>query len=151
MNFSLPSINLLSRRCLKGSAVENLLRFGLIPELVGRLPVIATLDSLSEDALMDILTRPKNAIVRQYQRIFDMEGIKLEFTDGALRAVARLALERATGARGLRAVLETAMLDVMYELPSRLDVIGCTITEEVIGGGAEPLLTFRGERRKKEA
>ena len=130
---------------------EDLLRFGLIPELVGRLPVVATLDNLSEDALMDILVRPKNAVVRQYQRIFDMEGIKLDFTDEALRAVSRLALERNTGARGLRAVLETAMLDVMYELPGRLDVIGCTITEEVITEGAEPLLTFRGERRKKEA
>jgi ATP-dependent Clp protease ATP-binding subunit ClpX len=130
---------------------EDLLRFGLIPELVGRLPVVASLESLNEDALVDILTRPKNSIVRQYQRIFDMEGIKLEFTDDALRAAARLALDRNTGARGLRAVLETAMLDVMYELPSRLDVIGCTITEEVIADNAEPLLTFRGERRRKEA
>jgi ATP-dependent Clp protease ATP-binding subunit ClpX len=130
---------------------EDLLRFGLIPELVGRLPVVASLESLNEDALVDILTRPKNSIVRQYQRIFDMEGIKLEFTDEALRAAARLALDRNTGARGLRAVLETSMLDVMYELPSRLDVIGCTITEEVIAEGAEPLLTFRGERRRKEA
>ena len=86
-----------------------------------------------------------------YQRIFEMEGIKLEFTDEALQAVAKHAIERNTGARGLRAVLETAMLDVMYELPSRLDVIGCTITEEVISQGAEPLLTFRGERKKKEA
>ncbi|HWN81144.1 MAG TPA: ATP-dependent Clp protease ATP-binding subunit ClpX [Candidatus Udaeobacter sp.] len=130
---------------------EDLLRFGLIPELVGRLPVVASLESLNEDALVDILTRPKNSIVRQYQRIFDMEGIKLEFTPDALRAAARLALERNTGARGLRAVLETAMLDVMYELPSRLDVIGCTITGEVMLQGAEPLLTFRGERRRKEA
>jgi ATP-dependent Clp protease ATP-binding subunit ClpX len=130
---------------------EDLLRFGLIPELVGRLPVVASLESLNEDALVDILTRPKNSIVRQYQRIFDMEGIKLEFTDDALRAAARLAFDRNTGARGLRAVLETAMLDIMYELPSRLDVIGCTITEEVITDNAEPLLTFRGERRRKEA
>src|SRR6188474_2528333 len=102
---------------------EELLRFGLIPELVGRLPVVASLESLNEDSLVDILTRPKNSIVRQYQRIFDMEGIKLEFTPDALRAAAKLALDRNTGARGLRAVLETAMLDVMYELPSRLDVI----------------------------
>jgi ATP-dependent Clp protease ATP-binding subunit ClpX len=130
---------------------EDLLRFGLIPELVGRLPVVASLESLNEDSLVDILTRPKNSIVRQYQRIFDMEGIKLEFTPDALRAAAKLALDRNTGARGLRAVLETAMLDVMYELPSRLDVIGCTITGEVISEAAEPLLTFRGERRRKEA
>src|SRR6188474_1086632 len=102
---------------------EDLLRYGLIPELVGRLPVVASLESLNEDSLVDILTRPKNSIVRQYQRIFDMEGIKLEFTPDALRAAAKLALDRNTGARGLRAVLETAMLDVMYELPSRLDVI----------------------------
>jgi ATP-dependent Clp protease ATP-binding subunit ClpX len=118
---------------------------------VGRLPVVASLESLNEDSLVDILTRPKNSIVRQYQRIFDMEGIKLEFTPDALRAAAKLALDRNTGARGLRAVLETAMLDVMYELPSRLDVIGCTITGEVISQAAEPLLTFRGERRRKEA
>jgi ATP-dependent Clp protease ATP-binding subunit ClpX len=130
---------------------EDLLRFGLIPELVGRLPVVSSLESLNEDSLVDILTRPKNSIVRQYQRIFDMEGIKLEFTPDALRAAAKLALDRNTGARGLRAVLETAMLDVMYELPSRLDVIGCTITGEVISKAAEPLLTFRGERRRKEA
>jgi ATP-dependent Clp protease ATP-binding subunit ClpX len=130
---------------------DDLLKFGLIPELVGRLPVVAALESLSEDALMDILTKPKNAIVRQYQRIFEMEGIKLEFTEDAQRAVAKEAIERNTGARGLRAVLETAMLDVMYELPSRLDVIGCTITAEVISQGAEPLITYRGERKKKEA
>jgi ATP-dependent Clp protease ATP-binding subunit ClpX len=130
---------------------EDLLRFGLIPELVGRLPVVAALESLNEDALMDILTKPKNAIARQYQRIFEMEGIKLELTEEALRAVAKQAIDRNTGARGLRAVLEIAMLDVMYELPSRLDVIGCTITDDVILNGAEPLLTFRGERKKKEA
>jgi ATP-dependent Clp protease ATP-binding subunit ClpX len=130
---------------------DDLLKFGLIPELVGRLPVVAALESLSENALMDILTKPKNAIVRQYQRIFEMEGIKLEFTEEAQRAVAKEAIERNTGARGLRAVLETAMLDVMYELPSRLDVIGCTITAEVINQGAEPLITYRGERKKKEA
>jgi ATP-dependent Clp protease ATP-binding subunit ClpX len=129
---------------------EDLLRFGLIPELVGRLPVLASLERLDQSALVEILTKPKNAVVRQYQRIFDMEGIKLEFTDDALDAVALLATERKTGARGLRAVLETAMLDVMYELPSRLDVIGCTITAEVITQGAEPLLTFRGDARKKK-
>ncbi len=127
---------------------EDLLRYGLIPELVGRLPVMCSLESLGEEALIEVLTRPKNAVVRQYQRIFDMEGIKLEFTPGALAAVARQAMERGTGARGLRAVLEGAMLDVMFELPSRLEVTGCTITEEVIAKEGEPLLTHRGEQRE---
>ncbi|MGD8393995.1 MAG: ATP-dependent Clp protease ATP-binding subunit ClpX [Candidatus Eiseniibacteriota bacterium] len=130
---------------------EDLLKYGLIPELVGRLPVTCSLESLGEEALMEVLTRPKNAVVRQYQRIFEMEGIKLEFTEGALSTVAHEAMERGTGARGLRAVMENAMLDVMFELPSRLDVTGCTITEDVILKRAEPLLTFRGERQQKEA
>ncbi|HYR69682.1 MAG TPA: ATP-dependent Clp protease ATP-binding subunit ClpX, partial [Candidatus Dormibacteraeota bacterium] len=111
---------------------DDLLRYGLIPELVGRLPVIGALDSLSKASLIDILTKPKNAITKQYQKFFDMEGVKLEFTEDGLEAVAELALKRGTGARGLRAVLEEAMLDLMYEIPSRLEVVGCTITREVI-------------------
>jgi len=132
---------------------EDLLRYGLIPELVGRLPVIGTLDSLDEDSLVRILTEPKNAITRQYQKFFDMEGVKLDFTEDSLRAISQSAIKRGTGARGLRAVLEEAMLDVMYEIPSRADVIGCTISRECIVGGAPPLLTYRGERekRRKEA
>ncbi|MFH0778662.1 MAG: ATP-dependent Clp protease ATP-binding subunit ClpX, partial [Candidatus Eisenbacteria bacterium] len=130
---------------------EDLLKYGLIPELVGRLPIIAPFHELSEPILIDILTKPKNALVKQYQKFFDMEGIKLEFTEDALHAVARLATKRGTGARGLRAVLEEAMLDVMYDLPSRNDVVGCTITKETVLHKTPALLTFRGERRRKEA
>jgi ATP-dependent Clp protease ATP-binding subunit ClpX len=130
---------------------DDLLRFGLIPELVGRLPVTSSLDSLNKESLVEILTKPKNAISRQYQKSFDMEGVKLEFTDDALEAVAELAIQRGTGARGLRAVLEEAMLDLMYEIPSRLEVVGCTITRDVIEKKAEPILTYRGDRRRKEA
>jgi ATP-dependent Clp protease ATP-binding subunit ClpX len=132
---------------------EDLLRYGLIPELVGRLPVVGVLESLDENALVSILTEPKNAITKQYQRFFEMEGVKLDFTEDALRAIAQAAIKRGTGARGLRAVIEEAMLDVMYDIPSRPDVIGCTISRECIVGGAAPLLTYRGERekRRKEA
>jgi ATP-dependent Clp protease ATP-binding subunit ClpX len=122
---------------------DDLLRFGLIPELVGRLPVNASLDSLGRESLVEILTKPKNAITKQYQKSFDMEGVKLEFTDDALEAVAELAIQRGTGARGLRAVLEEAMLDLMYEIPSRLEVVGCTITRDVVEKKAEPILTYR--------
>jgi ATP-dependent Clp protease ATP-binding subunit ClpX len=132
---------------------DDLLRYGLIPELVGRLPVVGTLDSLDEPSLIRILTEPKNAITKQYGRFMEMEGVKLDFTEDALRAIAQLAIQRGTGARGLRAVIEEAMLEVMYDIPSRSDVIGCTISKECIQNGAAPLLTFRGERekRRKEA
>ena len=132
---------------------EDLLRYGLIPELVGRLPVVGVLESLDEESLVRILTEPKNAIIKQYQRFFEMEGVKLEFSDDALHAIAEEALTRGTGARGLRAVIEEAMLDVMYDIPSRADVIGCAISRETITKDAPPLLTFRGERekRRKEA
>ena len=132
---------------------EDLLKYGLIPELVGRLPVLGTLDSLDEPALISILTEPKNALSKQYQKFFEMEGVKLDFTEDALKTIAQIAMRRGTGARGLRAVLEESMLDVMYDIPSRLDVIGCTISTETVTGAAAPLLTYRGERekRKKEA
>jgi len=132
---------------------EDLLKYGLIPELVGRLPVLGTLESLDEAALISILTEPKNALSKQYQKFFEMEGVKLDFTEDALKTIATIAMKRGTGARGLRAVLEESMLDVMYDIPSRLDVIGCTISTETVQGKAPPLLTFRGERekRKKEA
>ncbi|HTM58509.1 MAG TPA: ATP-dependent Clp protease ATP-binding subunit ClpX, partial [Candidatus Udaeobacter sp.] len=132
---------------------EDLLRYGLIPELVGRLPVVGTLDSLDETSLVSILTEPKNAITKQYQKFFEMEGVKLDFTEDALHAIAQQAIKRGTGARGLRAVIEESMLDVMYDIPSRSDVIGCTISRECVMGGAPPLLTYRGERekRRKEA
>jgi len=132
---------------------DDLLRFGLIPELVGRLPVVGVLESLDRDSLVRILTEPKNAITKQYQRFLEMEGVKLEITEDALKAIAELAIQRGTGARGLRAVIEEAMLDVMYDIPSRADVIACTISRECIVSGAPPLLTYRGERekRRKEA
>jgi len=132
---------------------EDLLRYGLIPELVGRLPVVGVLDSLDEPALVSILTQPKNAITKQYQKFLEMEGVKLDFTEDALHAIAQEAIRRGTGARGLRAVLEEAMLEVMYDMPSRPDVIGCTISRECIVSKAPPLLTYRGERekRRKEA
>ncbi len=124
---------------------EDLLKFGLIPEFVGRVPVVATLDELGEDALVDILTRPKNALVKQYQKLFEFEGAHLRFSDGALRAIARQALLRKSGARGLRSILESSMLDLMYDIPSRDDVAECVVNEEVIEQGAEPLLVFKQE------
>ncbi len=129
---------------------EDLLRYGLIPELVGRLPVVASLADLDEGALMSILTQPKNAIIKQYQKFFEMENVRLEFTDEALRAVVHIAIRRKTGARGLRAVIEDAMLNIMYDLPSRKDVEACIVGEEVITRGEPPTILFR-ERTKKEA
>ncbi len=114
---------------------EDLLRYGLIPEFIGRLPVIATLDELSIDALIDIITKPRNAIVKQYKKLFDMDGVELEVTDGAIRRVAEKALERKTGARGLRAILETVMTDTMFEIPSRPDIKKVVITADTIDGG----------------
>jgi len=130
---------------------EDLLKYGIIPELVGRLPVVATLDSLNEEALIDILTKPKNAITRQYGRFFDMENVRLNFDQDALRAIAQIAIQRGTGARGLRAVLEDAMLDIMYDVPSQAEVEAVTITEKVIRKKAAPVITYRSEKRKKEA
>lgn len=111
---------------------QDLLKFGLIPEFVGRVPIIVTLDALDESALVRILTEPKNALVRQYQKLFDMDGVNLEFTDDALKAIAEEAMRRSTGARGLRAIVEDVMLDVMYEIPSRADVTKCVVTKDVI-------------------
>ncbi len=118
---------------------EDLIKFGLIPEFIGRLPVIATLEELDEDALMQILTEPRNALTRQYQRLFEMENVDLVFEKPALQAVAKKALERNTGARGLRSILENALLDTMYELPSLGDVGTVTVTEAVVQDGAAPL------------
>jgi len=121
---------------------EDLLTFGLIPEFIGRLPVVATLNELEEDALVDILVKPKNALVRQYQRLFELEKVKLRFTEGSLRAIARKAIKKKSGARGLRAILEDVMLDIMYELPSQHNVRECVISEEVIEEHSRPLLTM---------
>ena len=127
---------------------DDLLRFGLIPEFVGRLPVIATLDDLDEKALVKILTEPKNAFVKQYQRLFDMENVGLTFTEDALNAVARKAILRRTGARGLRSILEGVLLDTMYELPTYDGVEEVVVNAEVIEGRAQPLIIY-AERRDK--
>jgi ATP-dependent Clp protease ATP-binding subunit ClpX len=130
---------------LREVQAEDLLKFGMIPEFIGRLPVLATLDELDEAALVSILTEPKNALVKQYQKLFEFEDVRLRYTDGALRAVARQALSRQAGARGLRAILENAMLELMYEVPSRDDLEEVVVSEEVIEERAEPLLVFKQE------
>jgi ATP-dependent Clp protease ATP-binding subunit ClpX len=131
---------------------EDLLRFGLIPELVGRLPVAVTLENLDEDALVRILTEPKNALVKQYQKIFQMDGVGITFDPGAIRAIAKQAIERGTGARGLRAVIENLMRDIMFDIPSRQDVREVVVTPECVSDGVPPLLVLASEpRRKKEA
>jgi ATP-dependent Clp protease ATP-binding subunit ClpX len=121
---------------------EDLIKFGLIPEFVGRLPVIATLDELDEEALVRILTEPKNAITKQFARLFEMENCELEFRPDALRAIARKAMERKTGARGLRSILEHTLLDTMYELPSMENVTKVVIDESVINGESDPILIY---------
>jgi ATP-dependent Clp protease ATP-binding subunit ClpX len=135
----------------KGVEPEDLLRFGLIPELVGRLPVLVTLDALDENALVRILQEPKNALVKQYDKMFDLEGIRLTFDADAIRAIAAKSLERGTGARGLRAVLEDLMRDVMFDIPSRTDVREVVITVECVTSGIPPLLVLHPEVKKKEA
>jgi ATP-dependent Clp protease ATP-binding subunit ClpX len=125
---------------------EDLLKFGLIPEFVGRLPVIATLGDLDEAALIDILTKPKNALAKQYQRLFDMEDTQLTFTDDALRGISRKAIARKTGARGLRSIMETILLDTMYELPSLNGVEEVVINGEVVEGRARPLYIYSDRR-----
>ncbi|WP_460275248.1 ATP-dependent Clp protease ATP-binding subunit ClpX [Celeribacter sp. ULVN23_4] len=129
---------------------EDLLKFGLIPEFVGRLPVLATLEDLDEDALVTILTEPKNALVKQYQRLFELEDTKLSFTEEALSAIAKRAIERKTGARGLRSILEDILLDTMFELPGMDNVSEVVVNEEAVGSDAKPLMIF-SEGKAKEA
>ena len=129
---------------------EDLLKFGLIPEFVGRLPVISTVHSLSEADLVRILTEPKNALVRQYKKFFSFDGVELHFTPEALKSVSRRAITRASGARGLRAILETVLLNVMYELPSRSDITKCVITKETIEQSLEPTLLTSGLGKTEE-
>ncbi|AXA66601.1 MULTISPECIES: ATP-dependent Clp protease ATP-binding subunit ClpX [Pseudomonas] len=136
---------------LRDAEPEDLVKFGLIPEFVGRLPVIATLDELDEPALMQILTEPKNALTKQYAKLFEMEDVDLEFRPDALKAVARKALERKTGARGLRSILEGILLETMYEIPSQKEVSKVVIDESVIDGSSQPLLIYENSEPAKAA
>ena len=133
---------------------EDLLKFGMIPEFIGRLPIVTALEELDETALVDILSQPKNALVKQYRKLFDLDGVSLKFTEGALKAVSVEAIRRKAGARGLRSILETAMLDVMYEIPSRKTVREVVISEEVILKKSEPVILYSGDEElepKKES
>jgi ATP-dependent Clp protease ATP-binding subunit ClpX len=125
---------------LRQVETEDLLRFGFIPEFIGRFPIVSTLDGLEESDLVRILTEPRNALVKQYERFFEMEHTRLEFSTDALKAIAEAAIKKGTGARALRSILETMMLDVMYEIPSQRDVSSCRITREVVEGKVEPEL-----------
>ncbi len=129
--------------------VEDLVKYGMIPEFLGRLPVVTSLDELTEESLIKILVEPKNALIKQFQKLFEIEGVKLRFTDGALKAIAKEAVERKSGARGLRAIIESSMLDIMYELPSIPDVKECIIGEEVILKKEAPILIY--EQSQKHA
>ncbi len=125
---------------------QDLVKYGLIPEFIGRIPVIVSLDSLDEDSLIKILTQPKNAIVKQYQSLFEMDGVELEFTQDAVRAIARKSFERNTGARGLRAILESVMTDVMFNIPSDETISKCVITREAVEGTADPLIERNNDK-----
>jgi len=131
---------------LKFVEPEDLLKFGMIPEFIGRLPIVTALEELDEPALVDILSQPKNALVKQYRKLFDLDGVSLKFTDGALKAIAAEAIRRKAGARGLRSILESAMLDVMYEIPSRKTVREVVISEEVILKKSEPVILYANEK-----
>ncbi|MCB9672726.1 MAG: ATP-dependent Clp protease ATP-binding subunit ClpX [Alphaproteobacteria bacterium] len=136
---------LTSNELLARVEAEDLMRFGMIPEFIGRVPVVATLDELDEEALIDILVKPKNALVKQYQKLFEMDNVALKFTDGSLRFIAREALKRKAGARGLRGILEEIMVDVMYDLPSKTNVKECIISEDVVLKRQEPILVYENE------
>jgi ATP-dependent Clp protease ATP-binding subunit ClpX len=127
---------------LHGVEPEDLIKYGLIPEFVGRLPVVAVLDELDADALVKILTEPKNALVKQYQKLLAMEGVELEFRDHALTSIAKRALERRTGARGLRSIIEAALLDIMFDLPSLTNVHKVVVDESAVTGDGKPLLIY---------
>ena len=126
----------------------DLVKYGLIPEFIGRLPVLASLEDLDEDALVTILTQPKNALLKQYQKLFQMENTKLEFRDNALKAIAQKAISLKTGARGLRSIIENILMDTMFELPSEPDIDEVIINEDVVNKGNKPLLVH--EKKKKE-
>jgi len=128
---------------------EDLLKFGLIPEFVGRMPIVVTLHELDKEALTKILTEPKNALIKQYQKLFEMDNVKLEFEQDAIEAIAEKAIQRKTGARGLRSILEEIMMDIMYEIPSNKDIEKCIITKETILNGVPPTLVYLDQRARK--
>ena len=134
---------------MKDLETDDLLKFGLIPEFVGRLPVVATLENLDEDALITILTQPKNALTKQYARLFEMEGAKLTFKEDSLAAIAKKAIDRKTGARGLRSIIENLMLDTMYELPDMENVEEVIICAETVDSDKEPVFVFADKKKKK--
>ena len=127
---------------------QDLVKFGLIPEFVGRVPVTVTLDLLDEEALIRILKEPKNAIIKQYKKLFELDEVELEFTDEAVELIAKQALERKTGARGLRAILEKSLMNVMFDIPSDDNIGRCIITKEVVEGKTQPELVYRDDRRR---
>ena len=131
----------------KRALPQDFVKFGLIPEFVGRLPITVTLDALDEDALVRILTEPKNALCKQYQKLLGLDGVELTFDDDAVRAIAHMAIERKCGARGLRAIIEDVMLDTMFDLPGRREICGCEITADSVNGKCEPKL-IEGKRHK---
>ncbi len=138
-------------KLLKKLQAEDLLKYGLIPEFVGRLPVMVTLDALNKEALVRIITEPKNALIKQYKKLFSIDGVELEIEEDAIDRVAEKALERKTGARGLRSILEHVMTDIMYEIPSREDIVKCIITKSTIDSNTEPSLILHDDKRKKKA
>jgi ATP-dependent Clp protease ATP-binding subunit ClpX len=133
---------------LRAVQPEDLLKFGLIPEFIGRLPVLATLHELNEEALIEILTAPRNSLVKQFQKLFEMDGVRCKFTKGALKAVAKKALARESGARGLRAILEESMLDIMYDVPSKSGIKEIVVNEDVIRRGDQPLIVYENEKEE---
>ena len=149
-NADIVSQNQSEEEILRQIQPEDLLKFGLIPEFIGRLPAIVTLRELSEDALVRILTEPKNALVKQYKKLFEIDNVELEFEPEAIKAIAKQAIERKTGARGLRSIIEKVMTDIMYEIPSREDVAKCIVTEGTITGSVQPTLVFASEEDSRE-
>ncbi len=138
----------MKKTCFSYKDEYYLIKYGLIPEFVGRLPVVATLDELDESALIQILTQPKNALIKQYQHLFEMEGAELEFREDSLSAIAKKAMERKTGARGLRTIVENVLLNTMYELPSDSSIAKVVVDEKVILGTSEPYLVYENEVKK---
>jgi len=143
--------NTKSKNDLSNVIPADLVKYGLIPELVGRLPIICPLSELSEHALIDILTKPKNSLIKQYQKLFNMEEVELEFTPEALREIATIAITQKTGARGLRAIMEKKMISIMYDIPEIKNLKQCLITKEYIDGEKEPTYIFQNKKKAKTA